>query len=111
MKILQSAERSFLNLGVDRQQLMKNHPFNCRNVFAILVLSLSVISCGTYLFRVANTFEEYTYSIYAFLTMLLPLTVLLIVVFNMQEYFDGLNAVEKTVNERKSSMFMRILQQ
>lgn len=101
MKILRSAIQRLLYLGIDLQQPIQNHLFNHRNVLAILVLGLSTVSSAMYFFRVANTFTEYTYSIYAFSSMLLTTIVVLIVVFETPLFIKCLNSVDNALNERK----------
>lgn len=100
MKVLQSTQRSFWHLGVDPQQALQSHPFNRRSVMAIVVLSLSTISCLINLLYVANTFIEYTLSIYAFTSMLVSTAIVLMVVFSMGPLLDCFNAIEKIINER-----------
>lgn len=70
MKILQTALRNFSTLGINSQQAFENRPLNIHSVLACLVLSSSTVSCAMYFFRLANTFIEYTYSIFGFSSLL-----------------------------------------
>lgn len=102
MKILQSAIWHAAALGVNPQQAYVKHPaFSCRSVLAFLALSLSAVSCALYFIRLANTFIEYTYTIYALSSMIVTNAILLIVSFKMREFFDILHQLEDTINERK----------
>lgn len=101
MKILLTAIQNFSALGVNLQQANRNHPFNCQSVLAFLVLSLSIISCGMFFFRLANTFIEYTYSIYGFSSMIVATAILLVILLKMRQFFETLDALEKAINKRK----------
>lgn len=110
MNILRRAQRNISNLGIDSQQAIQKHPFNCRNVLALLVLSLSTVACGMHFFRLANTFIEHTYSIYTFSSMFLSTAILLIILSKMRLYFEILAAMEKAINERKQTSIIVLIQ-
>lgn len=108
MKILRRAQRNISILGINPRQGLKNHPFNCRNVLALVVLILSTILCGMHLFRLANTFIEYTHSMYAFSSLFFSTSIVLIVLFKMPLLFKSLTEMETAIDERKHKSFCAI---
>lgn len=101
MHILQSAQKDLKDLGIIFHQSIQKHSFNRKNMLAILILGLSAILCVIYLYRIANTFIEYTYSVYAFSSMLVTATILAILIWKSPQYSVCLNKMETVINDRK----------
>lgn len=60
MKIFQSTKQFLANVGIAPD----SRPFNLRNSLTLLVFGITVILVSSFLFCEANTFKEYTESIY-----------------------------------------------
>ena len=103
MKILENVvEFLSLKLRLDKKQSFEEHyPINHRSMSALVIFSLSTISCGIHLFFKANNFAEYTYSIAALSSMLIALAVFVILFFEICDFSVGLDDLADTITKSK----------
>lgn len=94
MKILRRTLEIASYVGITAEQSIQPSLFNRKNVSALLVLSLTTISCLLYLLYDAKTFTEYTYSVAAFSSMLVATAILAIVIWKMKPLFNCLSLME-----------------
>lgn len=66
MKLFMTIKRNYHVLGINSKQSIQAHPFNKRIVLGSITICLNIISHGVFLSEVANSFMEYTKSIYMF---------------------------------------------
>lgn len=109
MKILQLTVRSCATLGYGpHQSTTQKYPINIKTVQAFFIICLALIfSCAYYFFE-ANTFDEYTLSVFVSATLMLVLVVHVILVWKNQPICELLDSFEKTVNERKQHFTYQI---
>lgn len=101
MKIIQVVQENFSYLGISWYYSIRKYPINERNIPAFLIISTITAMDFLYLFRVANTFQEYADSVYLCALMIDVLAIFLCVSWRMRMLFDSLNQMEKFANESR----------
>lgn len=74
---------------------------NMQALIIILCLCISISSASTYIFHEANTFQEYTVSVYASSTLMLAIVCYLIYIWKNQPICELIENVEKAIDESK----------
>ena len=97
MKLFQSVQRQFAELGINSQQLIQTYPFNR----TILLISFSyvcnIISYSSFMYYEANTFREYTDSVYVTSTNVLVAICFAIVVLQVEGFFKFISCCVEIV--------------
>lgn len=99
MNILQSTQRYFEMVGVHPAQALHLLPFNVRNVAALFMFALSVISGCVFLLRDAITFTEFNDSIYITSTIFVTALIFLTNIFRMRSLFQFLSNLEFVIRK------------
>ena len=96
MKLYQIVQKDFALLGIS-----PNQPnFDQKSVMAFLIFSLGIISGTVFLFFKANTFLEYTQSIYATTTIFDAWIGFIIFLVKKEKILELMNDIEKYANEK-----------
>lgn len=101
MKIFQTAEKKLAILGFTPIQSLKTHPFNRRILMGSFIFTVSILSRFAFLFRLANTFMDYTESAYLIATTISISVCFVSVIFEMQKLFDIIDGFEQIVDMSK----------
>lgn len=104
MKSFQAIQKNFAVLGIDRNQ-SKSHK---NVVMTWLTLCLATIFSATFFALKAHTFEEYITNIYTTSAGAMIVTILTILIFEVESLFVLINIIEKTIDESElvlSSLF------
>lgn len=78
------------------------HHFNKRIFFVSFLYSLTIISYSLYFIYDANTFWEYTNSIYSTTTFILNVTCFAIIILQLKNLFEFIEKCEKIVHKSQS---------
>lgn len=99
IKILVSNQEYFATLGINRHQSVQHQPFNVKNLLPSLKFSVCVILCGGFLINEANSFIEYTESVYFTSATIAVAIIFLTFVWNMENYFNFIDGWERCVEK------------
>lgn len=101
MKIFQTVEKKLAILGFTPNQSLETNLLNKKILMGALILAVSILSLFAFLFRLANTFMEYTKSAYLIATTIATIVCFVSVVFKMQNLFDIMVGFRQIVNMSK----------
>lgn len=96
MRILQTLQQKFAILGICSIEMYHNKN---KLLIGFLIFGISTISHFVFPFGVANTFEEYTNSIYMTTMTLSLLTVYSIVIWKTGKIFQFIEGCEQTIGK------------
>lgn len=97
MKLFEIVRRNFAILGISPHK----HPFNRNSLETFFICGLSCILCGVFLICNANTFREYTESIYMTTMQMVIASIFTIVVVKTSKLFQFVDDFEKYIENRK----------
>lgn len=101
MKIFQFVVRGFTDLGLGPQELTQKNPINGKIVEIFCILLFSLCSSCAYLFFEAQTFEDYTLSVYVSSTLLLVIVGYMIFMWKNRPIFELFGNAEKIIDKRE----------
>lgn len=105
MKLFQTGQKYFENMGIDSRQLRKNHPhFNTKNVLASCIFCLDVISATVFLLYEAHTFYDYADSVYSTSCAENSCVIFMIIFWKMPKFFKFIKKFENLVESSKFVM-------
>lgn len=99
--ILQTVQKSLSYLGIGLNPAHKLQSFNGKILIDLLILTTAIIWSLMYIFNDAETFTEYTSSIYLCSSFILIILVLIITIFHSTELYKIINACECIINMRE----------
>lgn len=99
MKIFVAIQKYFAFIGIDSEQLTKDHVFNQRNIMTLFVFALSAIATNVFLFCEAYTFRELADSFYATCTVTLTGANFAINISNMSNSFKLVENMERIIKQ------------
>lgn len=99
MKIFETNLKYFATLGITRHQAMQRQPFNTENVLQFFNHCLCVSLCIGNLLCEANSFREYTDSIYFISSAISVAAMFLQFVWNMKFFFEFIDGLKKCIKE------------
>lgn len=110
MKILQLIQHDFRVLGVGtlHQSIAQNYTVNKKFVHKFFILCLDIGSCCVYFCIDANSFQEYSMSVYVSTTFMLGAVAYAICVWKNQPIFETIDKAEKTIDESEFNIFKSI---
>lgn len=98
IKILQIVQKNLANLGVDLSSANRIEFFNGEIAIDFLILAIAIIWILLYIFNDAETFTEYTQSIFICSTFILMILALTITIFNSTKLNQIINDCECLIN-------------
>lgn len=101
MKILLSVVRGLIVLGLGPQRMDHKYPINSRSLKTLFALFFGLGLSFAYIFLEAQTFEDYTLSLYVCITVLLGGIGFIILMWKNRPICDLIDKTEKTINESK----------
>lgn len=104
MKIFHTIQKAFGILGFSSNQSLHRYPFNGRIWMGFVVFGICLISYLYYLFNIANTFMEYTQSVYVTGAVILIGSSYIIILIKMKKLFQFIDFVEDLPNGKASSL-------
>lgn len=102
IKIFQAIQKNLLTIGIGRNSAMQLRQFNLNILMDFLTLGCGIICMLMHIFTEVRTFIELTQSIYMFSSFTLLSVALMILIFNLDEWFSTINDCECLVNISKS---------
>lgn len=98
MKVFQLTQANFASAGIFANSTIKSQRFNMEIVKSFLIIGSSITCSLMYAFLEANTFAEYTQSIYSGSLAALIFFALVIIIFNVKKLFRLIKTCENIVN-------------
>lgn len=99
--ILQTVQRNLTYLGIGLNPTNKQQMFNWKILIDLLVLTAAIIWILLYILNDAETFTEYTSSIYLCTSFILIILMLSITIVNSTELYQIINDCECLINIRE----------
>lgn len=87
LKLFQTIQKNFASLGIDPNSAMPLRSFNEKILMGLLALGSGIIFMLMFIFNEADTFSQYTQSIYFCSALILAALVLLNMGLNMSDLF------------------------
>lgn len=101
MKTFQSFQKNSAYLGISSNQMQKNHPFNVKNVFGLIVMGFASTSNIYILCATTDSISENMFSVYmASLTLGVSLAYT-VSIWKMRSLFKFINGIEKSIDSSK----------
>lgn len=101
MKILRIAKKKLAILGITLNQSLESHPFNRKISMGSFIFGFSIFSHFAFLLHLADTFMEYTESVYMTCTTISIAVSFLSTIFQMRKSFEIIVGLEKIVKMSK----------
>lgn len=98
MLVFQAIQKTFAVAGITRKLVTQAYPLNVKIVMGFLLLNTGATINLIYTVWYADTFAEYTQSIYVFSLVELLVFALLIVIFKVDELFKFVDTCNGIVN-------------
>lgn len=99
MKIFLTNQKYFATMGITRHQTKQRQPFNTDNLLSSFKFCLCVTLLVNFLACEANTFKEYTESIYFTSATISIANIFFVFVWNMDDFFDFCDGWEKCAEQ------------
>lgn len=101
MKPYKTIQENFAIIGINRKLLTQSYPFNWRIFITLLELTAGVGFVSMYVIKYANTFIEYTQSIFLGSAGTLVAILLLCIIIKAEKLFEFIDRNEIMINTRK----------
>lgn len=101
MKILEPNQAYFGTVGITRHQSMQWQPFNAKNLLESLKFCSSVVSSVGFLVYEANTFNEYTESVYCLSADIVVVIIFLMFIWSSEDFFAFIDGWEECALQSK----------
>ena len=98
MKLFQEIQKKFAILGITKAQSIQKQPFNRKISWVYFMYAFTWVSCVAFLFKKANTFEEYTNNIYITSGATVVLFFFTIIIFKTAKIFEFIDFCGKIVH-------------
>ena len=98
IKIFQIIQKNFATIGIGPNSAMQLRVFNGKILFTSLTLASFILSNLVYFFKDAETFTEYTQTIYLGSGGILVTLAFIIILLHLNELFKIINDCECLVN-------------
>lgn len=98
MKILQLLQTNLAGVGVHSDLPLQPYPFNKKILMNFLILLLFLICNSVFAIDEAESFGEYTQSIYVITCVTIVILTFVIIILNVKKLFQLINNGEKLVN-------------
>lgn len=105
MKILESILRDYAALGLGSGQLTQKHPLNSINAKTFSIFCFALISSTLYMLHDADSFEEYTISVFDISTLLGTISFYINSLWKNLQFHGVIEYAEKMINESKFDLF------
>lgn len=99
MEIFKSNQKFLVTLGITRHQAMQTQPFNAKISLQLFIFCLPVISFSGYFIFEANSFKEYTESIYFISAVAGVGLKFLMFALNSEQFFNFVDSWGKCTEE------------
>lgn len=97
MKLFQIIRKKFAVLGISPANSIQKYPLNPKLVLVYFIYGATWSSSALFLYRKANTFEEYTNNIYVTSATAMIIITYTVVVTKMSKFFTYINNYGQTV--------------
>lgn len=96
MKVFETFQKNAIFIGINANQLERSHSFNTRSLQCFLVLGVLSIFSDIYFIRLANSFREYTQSVYITTMSNAVFLVFSIAIWQMEALFRFIDDVNQS---------------
>lgn len=107
LKSFKTVQKAFAIIGIDRTLATQAYPFNWTILTGFLILGLAIISSSVYITNEAETFFNYTQSVYVVSIAILFSFLLLIQTVKVYQLFEYIDACDRLLNASKSKTQMQ----
>lgn len=107
MKPYKTIQENFAIIGINRKLLTQSYPFNWRIFITLLELTAGVGFVSMYVIKYANSFIEYTQSIFLGSAGTLVAILLLCIIIKAEKLFEFIDRNEIMINTRKYCKHVR----
>lgn len=101
MKCLQNTQKYFAALGIGPDLATQPHPINLKLFIGGIILAITYILVVIYVFSEAETFVEYTRSIYICAFFNVIISVLLTIILNVKTLYELIDIMDAIINTGK----------
>lgn len=98
IKILQIVQKNLITIGICPDSAMHLKSFNGKNLIGLLLLGSATFDMLMYIFTIAETFAEYTQSIYVCSACILIALALVITIFYSSKLYKTIIDCECLIN-------------
>lgn len=93
-----TTRKNFDLIGIDTKLVTQSNPLNGKILIGFLLISSCCIFISVHVFNHAETFSEFTQSIYAVSTGILMASTLVIIVLKVDKLFEYIKLCDNTLN-------------
>lgn len=101
MKAFKTVQKNFSLLGICPDLVNQSYPLNCKVITALLVIITGVSFVVTYVCNDAETFIDYTQSVFVAAAGSLVLFLLLILILKVKKLFEFISRCDLMLNTSK----------
>lgn len=99
MKLFQLIRKNFMALGIDSKQAFDStKPYNKKILGCFFMIGLNNIFFLVYMFHIAESFLEYTESMYMASAAIVIGVIFICLVLKMKKLFELIDGIEKHIN-------------
>lgn len=106
MRSFKTVRKNFAWLGICPELVQQSYPFNLRVIMALTVIAAGVSFVGLYVYNDAETFIDYTQSVFVAAAGSLVLFLQLILVFKVEKLFEFIDRCDAMLNQSKCKCFV-----
>lgn len=101
LKAFKMIRKTFVVMGIGPTLATQSYPLNGRIMFGFLLLCSGTTFSCVYIFNDAETFSDYTQSVYILSAGIICTVVLIILILKVEKLFDLINRFDSTINMSK----------
>lgn len=101
MKLFKTTQKNFAMIGITPELVTQSYPINWKICMGFLILGSAFISAFAYVFNYADTFFEYTQSIFIGFVVAFAISILLIPILKVEKLFEMINRFDSISNMSK----------
>lgn len=105
MKAFKTIRKNFAMAGISPKLATQSYPLNGKIRMHFLILGSAFTLTSMYISNIAETFSEYTQSIYFATVVLLYIFSLVILILSVDKLFDLINCFDCMINASKCNSF------
>lgn len=108
-KAFEIIQKYFAKIGIAPSLADQAYPFNRKILFGFSMLSLGNCCSFVYITYVAETFADYTQSVYMLSFGILIVFALIILIFNVEKLFEYMDECDDLINTSKLSSKVKVV--
>lgn len=101
LKVFETIQKKFAMAGISPKLVGQSYPFNGRILVCFLLFSSAFVFVYVYMFKYAETFSEYTQSVFLGAGAILFILLLLILILKVDKLFEFIDCCDIVFNKSK----------